>query len=335
MKIIFKILFFMGMFTSLFGQTNSEMVANIEGLLNKEMQQDAISFLFKINSDDPSILKQYNVILSENLNRAIQSSEFDFSMINLALELSESEAFEINQETEKVLSIKNKTKRLKLKQEDHYHAWIWNDESYMDDRADCALILDLLGYGKSEFSLNELKESLAYLSDNRPKYFTVASLIQRGEEIDAKHLHSIAKDDETRGMMFRYLQSIDKLSLFPEEFNTQEDLSRADMVNWLIYPTELTRVPTKIELVKVFTIEYSDVGPADFYLWKFMADDETWKEEGWMTGLSGPFVKSEVPTMESYGYTFSAFSKFKNKTPEEHFEEIMGIIDEWNNQNEE
>ena len=267
------------------------------------------------------------------INDELKESGFDFDLANLALELCQNEIISLKEDAENSLISKHQLIKVKLPQDSDYQNWIWNDEDYMDNRANSGLILDLLGYGRTLDSENELNESISFYSDTRIKYFAIISAARRNLPIKASDIEELASEDETRGLMYNYLKSSGKIHLFPDKYNNQGDLSKADMVNWLIYPTELARVPTKIELIKVITLEFDDVGLADFYLWKFMADDEDWKENGWMVGLSGAFLKSESPTMDSHGYTFSAFTKFEEKTPDEHFEQIMGIMEEWNNSN--
>ncbi|RZS93572.1 hypothetical protein EV197_2152 [Aquimarina brevivitae] len=323
----------LGVYSSAIAQTNSQIKKNIDLLLIAEQQQEAITFLYQIIQQNPKALVSYSKELSNNLNQALQTGEFNYALANLALETSASSTFQLSPASEKVLSKQNESIRQKLKQTDSYHNWIWEDEAYMMGRAESGLILDLLGYGTSQTSLEELKASLDYFTDNRPKYFAVAALLRRSGQVNTKHYQSLAKDDETRGLLYMQLKNLNKLSLFPEAYHTQIQLSKADMVNWLIYPTELNTFPTEIELVKMFTIEYSDVGPADFYLWKFRADNENWKNDGWMAGLSGPFVRANGPSMDAYGYTFSAFTAFDKKSPEEHFDEIVNIIEEWNAKN--
>ncbi|SEK36727.1 hypothetical protein SAMN04487910_0357 [Aquimarina amphilecti] len=313
-------------------QTDDTVLSNINNLVNKNDRQESISLLFQTINKDISRLTEHKELINKNLNNILKDSTFDYSVLHLSLELASNDLLIIDKESELTLIKHNKNFRSKLKQVKEYHNWIWNDESYLENRTNSGIILDVLGYCKNAVSIEELKESVNYYIDTRPKFFATISLLRRNQGVDKEIILAISKEDETRGLLYKHLKEYNKLSIFPKKHLNQKDLSRADMVNWLIYPTELARVPTNIELVKIFTIEYDDVGPADFYLWKFNADDETWKKDGYMAGLSGPFVRKESPTMDAYGYTFSAFTKFKEKSPEEHFNEIIEILDKWNNQ---
>lgn len=333
-KFAIILLSFMGFTTNVSGQGSSEIKDAIENLTNTETREGSLFFLSKLIRETPEKLTEFSNNIGKILNKELKEPEFDFDLANLALELYQKNLTILEADTEKNLVEKHQQMKSRLKQGANYQEWIWNNGDYMDARLNSGLLLDLFGYGQSEESKNELVNSISFFSDTRLKYFALASAYKRGLQMESSDIAQIAAEDETRGLIYNYLKSTGNLDLFPDEFNNQTDLSKADMVNWLIFPTELARVPTKIELIKVFTIEYDDVGPADFYLWKFMADDDTWRDEGWMVGLSGAFIRSETPTMDSYGFTFSAFTKLEEKTPEGHFEQIMEIMEDWNTQND-
>jgi hypothetical protein len=93
------------------------------------------------------------------------------------------------------------------------------------------------------------------------------------------------------------------------------------VVNWLTFPTELGRVPDEIELMNIFEDE-----DEEFYLFRFRCNNDDWQEDGWMAGISGSFLKKEKPTTHKQGHTFSCFDKLESKSPEEHFETIVGEI---------
>ncbi len=314
-------------------QENKDVQIQIKNLIDTSKQEESIVFLNTLLQTDPSTLLDYKSHIKSNLNEAIQKNEFNYSIVLLALNLCQRDLLVLEEASEIKLSALNKSKRQNLKQSEDYQNWIWDDYEYLDGRSDCCLILDLLGYGNSSSSEEELTASLSYFIDTRAKYFAITSLTRRDIKVNNDHFKSVAAQDETRGLLFEFLENIDRLNKFPKKYKNQEFLSKANMVNWLVYPTELGRVPTDIELVEIFTVKYDDVGPTDYYLWKFRSNSDDWSEEGWMTGLSGPFVRSESPTMTAYGYTFSAFSKFEDKTSEEHFDEIVKIIDDWNDAN--
>lgn len=98
------------------------------------------------------------------------------------------------------------------------------------------------------------------------------------------------------------------------------------MVDWLIFPTELGRTPHDIELMTTFD---SQDGDQRHYLFRFRTHPSHWAaKDGWMAGLSGPFEVAAMPTTRAGGSTFSTFTKWDAKSPQEHVESIAGLISE-------
>ncbi len=294
---------------------------------------EAMSRLLELNSAESDQLIAYTSELTRLVNDRLTDDPMDFEMLNLALELSMTELVVLNKSASDAVVKAHQEIRADLKQAKDYHEWIWDDNDYLVKRTLSGLMLDLLGYDNQSNSIEELRSSNAHFEDQRLRMFASLSLVRRQQEVSAQSLKAIASDDESRQFLFNGLKQLDKLELYPADFISQEELSKSDMINWLLYPTELARIPSAIEFIQMFTIEFDDVGPADFYLWKFRSDHESWSSQGWMVGLSGPFVRAETPTTEHYGFTFSAFTKLDEKTPDEHFDEIVDIMIRWQEEN--
>jgi hypothetical protein len=103
------------------------------------------------------------------------------------------------------------------------------------------------------------------------------------------------------------------------------------MVNWLVYPTELNRLPDEIELMKVVAVDTGMPGGIyDYYLFRFRTKEPHWAaKDGWMAGVSGPYLRNDQPTMESLGETFSTFTKWEAKTPDEHVGDTRELMKRW------
>jgi hypothetical protein len=205
---------------------------------------------------------------------------------------------------------------------------IWDDGDYQNARFKAGIIADLLGYFNDENVKSELENYLS-LTDNKLVMFASISLLKMGDEIKPELIERIAADSECRQWLFNNLISLKKLDLFPEKYKTQEALAESDMVNWLIYPTELARKPDSIQLMKIIEVDSkSKDGIVEFYLFRFKSNHEPWLNDGWLTGVSGYFRKKDKPTTSSYGYTFSSFEKWDSKTPDEHLHDIQDLINE-------
>lgn len=201
----------------------------------------------------------------------------------------------------------------------------WNyTEEYLEVRSCKALLLDIMGYLISDEYEQILKVNLNS-DDPRFIYFAAQSLLRNDIFVNKKYFERIAEDDEMRKWLFSFLKENKSLQFIDKSYFSQEELAKSDMVNWLIYPTELASAPDEIILEKIFT-ETTKEGEVDFYIFKFKKNPPHWAaKKGWMAGVSGPFNKRDVPTIEGSGYTFSSFSSWESQTVDELLEEITGI----------
>ena len=219
--------------------------------------------------------------------------------------------------------------KLRPAQKDQGIEWMWEDD-YQEHRHFAGLLLDLLGYLPGDRVEEQLREGLKY-KDPRLKHFALVSLLRLGKLVDKKDVDTVASHAETRNMLYTHLGRLGKSSLFPEEYRTQEAFAESDMVNWLVFPTELSRVPDEIELMKVVAI---DTGLPDaiydYYLFRFRTREPHWAaKDGWIAGVSGPFLRKDQPTTESLGDTFSTFTRWDDKTPDEHVGDIAELMENW------
>jgi hypothetical protein len=200
---------------------------------------------------------------------------------------------------------------------------IWDNDDYLDARNKAEIIADLMGFIEGKDVLESLKRALN-TNDKKVKFYTIISLLRHSQEVGDKHFISVASSSETRLLFYNKLEELGETSRFPEKYYNQEAFAESDMVNWLVYPTELARVPDDIELMKIATIDkYA------FYLFRFRSLNDSWKDSGWMAGISGPYLIDDKPNAKSPGYTFSKFEKWDSKTPDEHIEDIIGTMNEW------
>jgi hypothetical protein len=204
------------------------------------------------------------------------------------------------------------------------------EEPYDNARADGELLLDIFGYVPADPVEKPLRDALA-LKDLRLKHFAIASLLRLGKDVDRSDVEDVARQPEMRNWLYRALEEFDKTDLFPARFRTQQAFAEADMVNWLVYPTELARLPDEIELMKVVTIDTKLPGGVyDYYLFRFRTNPPHWAaKEGWMAGVSGPFLRGDEPTTEALGETFSSFAKWDSKKPEEHVGDTRELLERW------
>jgi hypothetical protein len=71
-------------------------------------------------------------------------------------------------------------------------------------------------------------------------------------------------------------------------------------------------------------------GIYDYFLFRFRTHPPHWAaKDGWMAGVSGPFRRSDQPTTEALGETFSSFDPWDSKKPEQHVGNIRDLMKRW------
>src|SRR5262249_684251 len=208
-------------------------------------------------------------------------------------------------------------------------AWMWEDD-YSIKRSDAGLYLDLLGFFPGEVVKSDLQSALEY-HDPHLKCFAIISLLRLGKDVSSKDVADVAASAEMRNVLYDALQKYKKTELFPPKYRNQAAFAESDMVNWLIYPTELARVPDEIELMKVVPIDTGfEGGIYDYYLFRFRTKEPHWAaKDGWIAGVSGPFARNDAPTTKALGHTFSEFAKWDSKKPEEHVGDTQELLQQW------
>lgn len=206
----------------------------------------------------------------------------------------------------------------------------WDDPELFELTDNAGIVADLLGSFHDRAAIEELQKFLLQ-HDNRLKMFAAVSLLKQDQPVSDAAAFTIAADPEARNLFYESLAALKKESFFPAKYATQASFAESDMINWLTYPTELGRLPDSIELME--TPEFDLPGGGDkavFFLFRFKSDHEGFKDYGWMAGVSGYYLKSEMPTTSSNGYTFSSFEKWDAKTPDRHIEELRETISDFN-----
>lgn len=106
-------------------------------------------------------------------------------------------------------------------------------------------------------------------------------------------------------------------------------IAQADMAAWLAYPTELGVEPDEIELLRAIEVQTPD-GPSDLYVFRFRTSKPHWAaKHGWMVGVAGPYVRSDQPTAQGLGHTFSRLAREDALTLQEHVDDLIGAVARW------
>ncbi|MDB4894831.1 MAG: hypothetical protein JWN15_1093 [Firmicutes bacterium] len=206
--------------------------------------------------------------------------------------------------------------------------WLEADD-YESRRYTVAALLDLFRYLPQDVVKAELYSALAY-RDHFLTFAALSSLLYLDFQVEPEHLEVVAANREYRNQLYELMGDLGKTHLFPPRFCSQAAFAEANMVSWLVYPTELGRAPDEIELMEVVSFNTdSDYGVLDYYLFRFRSTHDWAEEKGWMAGVAGPFLRKDAPATHSYGDTFSKFEPWASKSPEEHVAEIVELMENW------
>ena len=193
------------------------------------------------------------------------------------------------------------TAKLRPAQKEQGIDWMW-EENYQQWREDAGVLLDLFGYLADEAFEKQLRDALEY-KDPKLECFALVSLLRQGKAVDKKYVENVARFAEMRSWLYKTLKQFGKSSLFPEKYRTQKAFAEAEMVSWLVYPTELNRVPEEIELMKVVAIDAGlPDGTCDYYLFRFRTKEPHWAaKNGWMAGVAMA-IPQKRPTDNGYSW---------------------------------
>ena len=143
--------------------------------------------------------------------------------------------------------------------------------------------------------------------------------LNSGDTLSKLEIKKFSDNFETRADFYDLLTDFKKESLFPTEYYTFEKAAESALVNWLLYPTELDTIPSKIELLKKVNFSENDT-TFTYYVFKFKTNEpHSAAKDGWMIGVVGPYFINSKPYDWTDG-TFSKFSKIKETSSEKEVE---------------
>lgn len=153
---------------------------------------------------------------------------------------------------------------------------------------------------------------------NRPRFYALDSLLSLGEQVDnaPEVVAELAQDVALAKQTYKMLKKHNRLELYPPEYADEEYLAKSDLIQWLLYPSELNKFPDKIE--RLGTIK---VKKEKYYIYKYQTDSENLPDDfknQWLIGWSN-----------ENGGTFSVFAKlsdYEKSTPEKTLKNIANKL---------
>ncbi len=158
--------------------------------------------------------------------------------------------------------------------------------------------------------------------------------LRAGVDVAASVWERVAASHETRIELFKVLDSVGQLKLFPQNWRNWDAFAASEMVCWLCHPSELGREPGQLEKMEVLTTDTKD-GEISLYVWRFRNEDDKesvpWYASGpakeeWYAGVSGGYILTGEPRPLHGQHTFSNFEKWDNATPEGHASSTLEVV---------
>lgn len=196
-----------------------------------------------------------------------------------------------------------------------------SNEKYSSERSQLGVFLDLLGIIPN-VSMEPCARALE-LKDPRCVFFAIVSMLKKNLSPTNEAIELVAESLETRVLLYDRLGHLGRRDLFPAHLLTFESFAAASMAEWLLYPTELGYEPSRLELAAKVSGK-SEGKKVIMCLWKVAAEDRPD-----FAAVSGPYdVDAQIGPL-SGDNTFSSFTEWKSRTPEEHLSEIVETLDRW------
>ena len=158
----------------------------------------------------------------------------------------------------------------------------------------------------------DLLEEILKIKNQTVRFYALQTLLSAKRDVPASVIREMAEDLSYAELTYCELAKHGKLSLYPDEYSSDEYLAKSEMVHWLVYPTELNKQPDEIELVGKVAKKKTE-----YYIFKYKSDSDNLGDElkgKWLIGWSS-----------RDGGTFSNFdllSDFEKKTVEKTLKNI-------------
>lgn len=153
----------------------------------------------------------------------------------------------------------------------------------------------------------------------------VVEKLKRGIAVDASEVALLAESPENRPLLHALLKHYEQLSFFPKEHLTVEAQAKANLSYWMMHPNELGDPPVEVEVVETIPRSLDGID-GDFVVLRYLMGAEHWtSKNGWMLGLSGPFVASEPPHSGVANGFARCSDKWGRVAPEELVDWYIGV----------
>lgn len=203
-----------------------------------------------------------------------------------------------------------------------------SDDRTREVHYEAGLLLHLMGSFCRHPDIDARLRQASELRDSVLAFHAAGSLIENGASVSPAVLEHIASAPQGRDQLYRLLKRQGLLALFPERFRRQASLAEADMVRWLMSPSELGRAPDEIELIGTVPVTTSDgAATYTYFVFRYRARERLTRQMGeWLVGVSGPFLDGS-PSIDGLGDTFSSAEEWDDRPVEQWVDDLQELLE--------
>jgi hypothetical protein len=194
-----------------------------------------------------------------------------------------------------------------------------NDEDYLERQFAAELLVDVAGHSDADAAV---RRALG-VRDPYLAAWAVKAARRAGLSVGERVLDRAAADDYGRSVL---IGPDDEgwQERVPLPHRTLEARARADMVQWLAYPTEYGCQPSELEVMERF-----DEQEGTYFVFRFRAGGPNAADDDgrvFHAGVAGPF--DDEGHLAATSSTFSEFEPAAARTPREHLSSLVELVED-------
>lgn len=188
-----------------------------------------------------------------------------------------------------------------------------DEEAYAGRRDVAELVIDVAGRSRAKDAVRRaVKVGDPYLAA-----WAIRAADRAGVDVSAQVVARVARDDYARSVLYGGPRAI--AQRLPSSFQKIGARARADMAQWLAYPTELGCEPSELRLLRSFRRP-----GGRYFLFRFRPGGGSVDHANvFLAGVSGPWRADG--TLASESRTFSDFKRTDSAAPQAHLRRILGL----------
>ncbi|MDB5032884.1 MAG: TraB/GumN family protein [Chlorobi bacterium] len=216
------------------------------------------------------------------------------------------------------------------------HAFLWDgigllmlrrdlsqdDQDYWLNTGQLGLVCHLLGYFPGDSEVTAFLRKVVVDRDKDVAFSAAISMLRLREQVDPEVLQNIAADDILRIRLYRKLEEINRLDVFPARYRDQRSIAWSALAEWVNNDQEEDGDPVDSSAVidERIVTHGGETGRAFLFKFRFAGSSE---KPRWYVGISGlqPKAGDRISTKENL--VGSRYDLLEKKSIDEHYKTLM------------